>query len=72
MLKLSSQKTVLALMHIRSNHISVLRKPSGRAGLTIGQTGQMPGASRLNVKTFLLMVFHIFRLFTTRQNFRAF
>jgi len=69
---LSSQKTVLALMHIRSNHISVLRKPSGRAGWTIGQTGQMPGASRLNVKTFLLMVFHIFRLFTTRQKCRDF
>jgi len=29
MLKLSSQKTVLVLMHIRSIHISVLRKPSG-------------------------------------------
>jgi len=29
-------------------------------------------ASRLNVKTFLLVVFHIFRLFTTRQNWRAF
>jgi len=25
-------------------------------------------ASRLNVKTFLLVVFHIFRLFTMRQN----
>jgi len=47
MLKLSSQNTVLALMHIRSIHISVLRKPSGRAGLTIGQTGQMPRASRI-------------------------
>ena len=32
----------------------------------------MPGASRLNVKTFLLMVFRIFRLLTTRQNCRAF
>jgi len=29
MLKLRSQKTVLVLMHIRSNHILVLRKPSG-------------------------------------------
>jgi len=29
MLKLSSQKTVLVLMHIRSIQISVLRKPSG-------------------------------------------
>jgi len=29
MLKLSSQKTVLVLMHIRSIQISVLHKPSG-------------------------------------------
>jgi len=29
MLKLSSHKAVLVLMHIRSIHISVLRKPSG-------------------------------------------
>jgi len=29
MLKLSSQKTFLVLMHIRSIQISVLRKPSG-------------------------------------------
>jgi len=29
MLTLSSQKTVLVLMHIRRIHISVLRKPSG-------------------------------------------
>jgi len=29
MLKLSSQKTVLVLMHIRGIQISVLRKPSG-------------------------------------------
>jgi len=28
MLKLSSQQTVLVLMHIRSIHFSVLRKPS--------------------------------------------
>jgi len=25
----------------------------GRAGLTISQTGQMPGASRLNIETLL-------------------
>jgi len=41
-----------------------------RAELTIGQTGQMPGASRLNIKT-LLLFFHVYRLFTTRQNCRA-
>jgi len=29
MLKLSSQKTVLVLMHIRGIQMSVLRKPSG-------------------------------------------
>jgi len=29
MLQLSSQKTVLVLMHMHSSHISVLRKPSG-------------------------------------------
>ena len=29
----------------------------GRAGLTIGQTGQMPGASRLNIKTLLYWFF---------------
>jgi len=48
-----------------------------RTGLTIGQTGQMPGAScfwgprALNQNTPLL-VFHIFRLFMTHQNCRAF
>jgi len=29
MLKLSSQKTVIVLLHIRNIHISVLRKSSG-------------------------------------------
>jgi len=43
----------------------------GRAGLTIGQTGQMPGASRLNIKI-VLSWFQVFRLFTTRRNCRAF
>jgi len=28
-----------------------------RAGLTIGQTGQMPGASRLNIKTLFYWFF---------------
>ena len=48
-----------------------------RAGLTIGQTGQMPGASRFWgpgawISKSPLMVFHVFKLFTTRQNCRAF
>jgi len=34
----------------------------GRAELTIGQTGQMPGASRLNIKTLLYWIF-MFRAF---------
>jgi len=50
--------------------VSILGLVLGRAGSTIGQTGQMPGASRLNIKT--LLVLHIFGLFTTRQNCRAF
>jgi len=29
----------------------------GRAGLIIGQTGQMPGASRLDIKTLLYWLF---------------
>ena len=49
---------------------------SSRAGLTIGQTVQMPGASRfwapLEHQNTPLLVFHVFRLFTTRQNCRAF
>jgi len=31
--------------------------PRCRAGLTIGQTGQMPGASRLNIKTLVYWFF---------------
>ena len=34
-----------------------------RAGLTIGQTEQMPGASRLNIKN-SFTGFHVFRLLT--------
>jgi len=50
----------------------------GRTGLTIGQTGQMTGASRFwephasIPKHFLIVFFCVFRLFTTRQNCRAF
>jgi len=49
MLKLSSQKTVLVLMHIRSIQILVLPKPSGQwrsnplATLAIGRGGTFPG-----------------------------
>ena len=43
-----------------------------RAGLTIGPTAQMPGASRLNTKTLLYCFFHVFSLLTTCQNRRAF
>jgi len=46
-----------------------LHRVTSRAGLTIGQ---MPGASRLDIKTLLYCFFHIFRLFTTRQKCRAF
>jgi len=37
--------------------IGQINMSHGRAGLTIGQTGQMPGASRLNTKTFLYWFF---------------
>jgi len=33
-----------------------------RDGLTIGQTGQIPGALRLNIKTLLYKVSRVFRL----------
>jgi len=49
-----------------------LRTLVGRAGLTIWQTGELPGASRLNIKTLLFLVFHVYRLFTKCQNCRAF
>jgi len=41
---------------------SPLQLPSVRAGWTIWQTGQMPGASRLNIISLLFLVFHVFRL----------
>ena len=48
-----------------------------RAGLTIGQTGQMPGASpfwgpHAWISKHSFTVFHSVRLFTMRQNCRAF
>ena len=54
-----------------------------RAELIIGKTGQMPGVLRfwgprafgsleLEYQNTPLLVFHVFRLFTTRQNSRAF
>jgi len=55
MLKLSSQKTVLVLMHIRSIQISVLPKPSGQwrsnplATLAIARGGMFPGEGRQNL-----------------------
>jgi len=42
------------------------------ANRTNAQGTALLGASRLNFKTFLLQDFHVFRLFITRQNYRAF
>jgi len=54
-----------------------LASPAPKAGLTIGQSGQMAGASSfwglaLEYPNTPLLDFHLFRLFTTRQNCRAF
>ena len=49
-------------MYTSSNH---------RAGLTIGQPSKCPGP-RTCISKHSLLVFHVFRLFSTRQNFRAF
>ena len=53
---------VATLQEVRINVYFILISESspyviGRAGLTTGQTGQMPGASRLNIKTFLYWIF---------------
>jgi len=53
---------VTTLQEVRTNVYFILISESspyviGRAGVTIGQTGQMPGASRLNIKTLLYWIF---------------